>query len=310
MTALGAVTGVALDRLLGEPPVDWHPVARYGAVMQAVEHRLYADTRTNGVTHLAIGALIGWFTGITSRRLLGRHASTALAVTICAAGKMLDDEALTVRDLLQQGDINGARLRVRSLVGRDTTHLDGEQLSRAVIESVAENQIDAVTATILWGALGGPIGAFVHRAVNTLDAMVGHHNERYEHFGWASARIDDTLNFIPARLTAVAIAVAEPRRARDVLRIVRRDAHLHPSPNGGVIEAAFAAALGVTLGGVNQYASTVEDRGTLGDGPAPSIEHIAAAVRLRRRTTAVIAGMVMTIGVIHPVILRAKRETK
>lgn len=287
MTALGAAAGVAIDQLAGEPPVAWHPVARYGTAMRAVEQRLYRDRRDAGIAHVAVGFGIAAAAGHVYRRVLGRHASTALAVAICAAGRMLDDEADTMAALLRNDNLTAARERVRSLVGRDATGLDAGELSRAVIESVAENLVDAVTATLWWGTIGGSVGALGHRAVNTLDAMVGRHDDRYEHFGWASARLDDVLNYLPARLTTVAVAVARPHRARDVWRVVRRDADRHPSPNGGNVEAAFAAALGVTLGGVNRYGDTVEDRGTLGDGNPPTIDDIAAAIRLRRHTTAV-----------------------
>jgi adenosylcobinamide-phosphate synthase len=200
---------------------------------------------------------------------------------------MLDDEAIHIARLLQGGDLDAARRHVRSLVGRTTEHLDEHEISRAVIESVAENSVDAVSASMFWGSIGGAPGVVAHRAVNTLDAMVGHHDHRYQRFGWASARLDDVLNFLPARLTVVAVAAVRPRRAGAIWRIVRRDARRHPSPNGGIIEAAFAAALDVRLGGVNRYGDAVEDRGTLGDGPLSSPSDISSAVRLRRHAIAV-----------------------
>jgi adenosylcobinamide-phosphate synthase len=290
MTALGTATGIAIDQALGEPPVALHPVARFGSIMQELERHTYRNRRVNGVGHLLAGVTIAATTGILTRSILGRHASTALAVAICAAGRMLDEEAHHVAIHLRQGDIDSARRRVRSLVGRNSNDLDEEDLARAVIESVAENLVDAVTATSLSGAVAGSTGAFVHRAVNTLDAMVGHHDARYENFGWASARLDDLINFIPARVTALAICVARPRRARHIWRIMRRDAHLHPSPNGGIVEAAFAAALDIRLGGVNQYGETIEDRGFLGDGRPPTVDDIESALRLRRHTTLVTLG--------------------
>lgn len=287
MTAFGAAAGIVIDRVAGEPPLAWHPVARYGSMMQSVEARLYADRRPNGVVHLALGAGAAIAVGQLLRATLGRHAAAAVAVAVCAAGTMLDDEANAMSDLLSAGELDSARDRVRSLVGRQTTDLDSDEIARAVIESVAENLVDAVTATIWWATIGGATGALVHRAINTLDAMVGHHSERFEHFGWASAKVDDLVNYLPARLTAVTVAVARPRRARDVWRIVRRDAHQHPSPNGGIVEAAFAAALGVTLGGTNRYGDTIEHRGALGDGPRPATHDIAAAIRLRRHSTTI-----------------------
>lgn len=304
MTALGGASGIAIDQLLGEPPNSWHPVARFGSMMQGLERRIYRDRRANGVVHLLTGVTIAASTGMLSRRVLGRHASTALAVAICAAGRMLDDEARHVANHLRNDDIDSARQRVRSLVGRNSDALDENELARAVIESVAENLVDAVTATCISGTVAGSTGAFVHRAVNTLDAMVGHHDERYENFGWASAKLDDVLNFIPARATALAVCIARPRRARHVWRIVRRDAHRHPSPNGGVVEAAFAASLDIRLGGVNQYGDATEDRGFLGDGRPPTIDDIESAIRLRRHCTLITVGIGFLIPLLRIPLLR------
>ena len=138
----------------------------------------------------------------------------------------------------------------------------------------------------------------MHRAVNTLDAMVGHHNQHYEHFGWASARLDDVVNYLPARLTTAGTMIVRPHRALAISRTVRRDAKQHPSPNGGVVEAAFAAALGIQLGGINRYGDDsvghngVEDRGLLGDGRPPAAGDIQAAVDLRRHATVAVLGLV------------------
>jgi adenosylcobinamide-phosphate synthase len=289
MKSLAATAGTALDQLVGEPPIGLHPVARFGALMHRVERHVYADRRARGVAHTAVGVGVGVIAGLVLRRTIGPTAATIAATTICAAGRMLDDEGMRISRLLREGDVDAARRQVRSLVGRSTDHLDEHEISRAVIESVAENCVDAVTASLFWGSIGGAPAVLAHRSVNTLDAMVGHHDHRYERFGWASARLDDVANFLPARLTVLAVAAVRPRRAGAIWRVVRRDAHRHPSPNGGIIESAFAAALGVRLGGVNRYGDHVEDRGTLGDGPAPAAPDIASAVRLRRHATAIFA---------------------
>ena len=176
--------------------------------------------------------------------------------------------------------------------------LDATGIVRAAVESVAENTVDAVTAPLLWAAIGGAPAVLAHRAVNTLDAMVGHRNARYRRFGWAAARADDVANWVPARLTALAVAAVRPRRATAVVRTIRRDAGRHPSPNGGVVEAAFAAALGVRLGGTNAYAGTREDRGQLGDGPPATVADGDAAIRLARHTAAVIAITVALLPVV------------
>lgn len=286
MTALGAAAGVAADALLGEPPTPWHPVARFGSLMDRVERRLYADSRVRGTAHLVAGLGAGAGAGWVLRRLLGRGTATALAVAVCSAGRMLDREASAVRRYVATGELPAARERLRGLVGRETSQLEAGEISRAVIESVAENGVDAVTASVFWGAVGGAPAVLAHRAINTLDAMVGHRSERYARFGWASARLDDAVNYVPARLTALAVAAVRPGRARHVWRTVRRDAGRHPSPNGGVVEAAVAAALGVRLGGINRYGDEVEDRGTLGEGRPAAPADIAAAIRLRRDATA------------------------
>jgi adenosylcobinamide-phosphate synthase len=289
VSAVAAAAGVAVDQLLGEPPARWHPVALFGALAQRAEGRLYADRRTRGALLVLVGAGVGATVGLLLRRTVGSVLATIGATAICAAGKMLDEEALRIGELLDRGDIDDARAEVRSLVGRRADELDEAELSRAIVESIAENSVDAVTASLFWATVAGAPGVLAHRAVNTLDAMVGHRDVRYARFGLASARLDDLANFVPARLTALAVACVRPGAAATVWRIVRRDAGAHPSPNGGVVEAAFAAALGVRLGGENRYGEVVEDRGTLGDGRPPGPGDIAAAVRLRRHATAAFA---------------------
>lgn len=307
MSVVGAVAGAGLDRLFGEPPARFHPVARYGSMMEAVERRTYDDRRLAGLTHLMVGVTASVAVGLGLRRLLGRHGSTALATWACVAATMLDDEASSIALMLQAGDLDGARLRVRSLVGRSAEQLDVSEISRAVIESVAENCVDAVTASLFWATVGGAPAVLAHRAINTLDAMVGHRNERYERFGWATARLDDVVNYIPARLTAAAVVAARPASARSVVRTVRRDAPQHPSPNGGVVEAAFAAALAVRLGGVNTYDGHVEDRGILGDGRAVQVTDIDAAVRLRRNSTVVVIVLLVTADRLRRQVVRRRR---
>ena len=288
---VAALAGSGADQLLGEPPLRWHPVARYGSLMQRAERTTYADTRAAGARHLALGVAVAVGVGVGLRRLLGAPGATAVAAFACVAGKMLDDEALAIAGRLAVDDLPGARGRLRSLVGRSTEDLDAGEISRAVVESLAENCVDAVTASVVWAAIGGAPAVLAHRAINTLDAMVGHRNARYTRFGWASARLDDVINYVPARLTAVAVAMCRPSRATAIVTTIRHDAPQHPSPNGGVVEAAFAAALGVRLGGVNQYGDLVENRGTLGDGRAPQPSDIAAAVALRRQCTVAVAAL-------------------
>ena len=290
------LAGLAYDDLFGEPPTALHPVAWLGTALGRLEQRTYRSTRSAGAAHL--GVAIAGSVGVAKlvEQLLGRYGATVAAVGIAGSGRMLREVATTVGERLQADDLDGARREVVALVGRDPTKLDEEEIVRAVIESVAENTVDAVTASLFWAAVGGPVGVVVHRTVNTLDAMVGHRSPRYQQFGWASARLDDLMNWAPARLTAGAVALATPSQATQVVRVVARDGGNHPSPNGGVVEAAFAAALGITLGGTNDYGGTIEVRGPLGDGPKPAVRDIERAVSLARRASWIFAGLAAIVG--------------
>jgi adenosylcobinamide-phosphate synthase len=175
-------------------------------------------------------------------------------------------------------------------------------MARAVIESVAENTSDAVVAPLLWGAVAGIPGLVAYRAVNTLDAMVGHRSARYLNFGWASARLDDAANWVPARVTAALTAACAPlvtkASPRQVIDTVRRDGGHHPSPNAGRCEAAFAAALGVRLGGTNVYGGVAEARPGLGVGRAPDPEDIRHAIVLSRAVTVSATALAVLIAVV------------
>jgi adenosylcobinamide-phosphate synthase len=200
-------------------------------------------------------------------------------------GTSLAREGKAMEASLEAGDLEAARARLPHLCGRDPAALDAKELTRATVESIAENTSDAAVAPLFWGAVLGVPGLLAYRAVNTLDAMVGHRSPRYERFGWAAARLDDVANWLPARLTAaltVACAPVAGGSAAGALRIWRRDGAAHPSPNAGRCEASMAGALGVRLGGRNIYGNRVEERPALGDGPRPATADIARAVRLSR----------------------------
>ena len=302
-SALGLLLGYAADRLLGDPR-RWHPVAGFGALAAAVERRTYADHRAAGAAHVA--ALVGGATllGIGVERLCRDRLSRRLSIALTAAatwvvlgGRSLQDEAGRVADQLVRGDLTAARQQIRSLVGRDPSSLESAELARACVESLAENTADAVVAPLFWGGLAGVPGLLGYRAVNTLDAMIGHRSARYARFGWAAARLDDLANWLPARLCAGLTVLAAPLVAGSplhTLRVVARDAGRHPSPNAGPVEAAFAGALGVRLGGRNRYQDRVEVRGPLGDGPPAAVADIARAARL----TAVVGGAAAGIAVL------------
>jgi len=241
--------------------------------MRAVERLAYSDRRVAGAVHAGAGLVLGAASG-------GLVGSTAVATYLAVAGRALRDAAVEVEEALRVGDLGRARTLIPALVGRDPDDLDGKEMARAVVESVAENTVDAVVAPAVWAALAGGAGALGYRAVNTMDATVGHRSARYERYGWAAARLDDAANFVPARLTALLVAAVRPRRARAVLHAVKHQAPAHPSPNSGVAEAAFAAALGLRLGGTNSYGGRTEVRPNLGEGHPPEPEDIVSACRL------------------------------
>ena len=290
--ALGAAAGLVLDRLLGEPPVPdhLHPIALFGTGVTALEARLYDDRRAPGAVLVAAGVGAAAATGAA----LG---SPVAAGYLATSGRGLHDAARAVAAALDADDLAGARELLPWLVGRDPSRLDAAAIARAVVESVAENTSDAIVAPALWTAAAGPVGAFVHRAGDTLDSMVGYRDDRYRHFGTTAARLDDLLAWVPARATAGLVALARPRRAAAVARTVRADARHHPSPNAGVAEAAFAAALGVRLGGgENRYGDVVDTRPALGDGRAPGAADVHAAVALSRDVTFLLAGLLAVSG--------------
>ena len=292
MSALGYAAGWAADLVAGDPRRG-HPVAGFGRAAQVVERRLWRDSRAAGAGF--VGILVATPAALTwalDRRMSSPRTRLLLraAVTWAAlGGRSLRREAGAVADALERGDVAEARRRLPALVGRDPSSLDAAQISRAVVESVAENTSDAVVAPLLWGSVGGPAAVVAHRCANTLDAMVGYHSERYERFGWAAARLDDLLNWVPARIAAAitaAVATAGGGSTRDAWSAAARDGGNHPSPNAGRIEAAFAGALGVQLGGVNRYGDRIEQRGPLGDGDAPDTATIRRAVRLSAAVSA------------------------
>jgi adenosylcobinamide-phosphate synthase len=285
---LGLVLGAGLDAVFADPRRG-HPVAAFGRTAGAVEERIWADSRRRGALYAAgcvgVVAAAAALVDRAARPLPARVATVALSTWAVLGGTSLAREGAAMGDLLERDDLAGARDRLPHLCGRDPSALDAEGLARATVESVAENTSDAVVAPLFWGAVGGVPGLLAYRAVNTLDAMVGHRNTRYERFGWAAARLDDLANLLPARLTGLLAAVLAPLVGGSpavTLRTMRRDGADHPSPNAGRCEAAFAGALGVRLGGTNVYGSRVEERGLLGDGPPPVAADIARAVRLSR----------------------------
>lgn len=300
----GLLFGFALDTLLGDPR-RWHPVAGFGRLAGVLERRVYADRRGPGARYVGLlvggSVVLGLFAEqVARRRPVLRLVLTAAATWTVLGGRSLRQEAETLSAQLERHDLPAARQQLTHLVGRDTRNLDPVDVARAVVESLAENTSDAVVAPLLWGAVAGLPGLLGYRAVNTLDAMVGHRSPRYARFGWAAARLDDLANWIPARIAASAAVLAAPLVEGSpcaAWAVVVRDAGRHPSPNAGVVEAAFAGALDIRLGGINVYAGRVEDRGELGDGAPVVVADVARAVRLARATS--VLGLVTALALVR-----------
>jgi adenosylcobinamide-phosphate synthase len=297
------LAGVALDEALGDP-ARLHPVAGFGVAAAAAERVVYRPSRAAGAAYAAAAVALPTALAVAVQRRVGRRgpaagggsgsargsgsaggaaalAAACLAVTL--GGRSLRRTALRMADLLDAGDLDGARALAPALVARRPDGLGAGELARATVESLAENTADAVAGPLVWTAVAGAPGAVAYRAANTLDAMVGYRDERYRAFGWAAARLDDAFNWPVSRLTAAATVAAAPLAGADprgAAAAWRRDGHRHPSPNGGQVEAAFAGALGVRLGGANRYGDTIEHRPQLGDGPPPDTAAIRRAARL------------------------------
>ncbi|MER6092964.1 cobalamin biosynthesis protein [Streptomyces bluensis] len=286
--AYGAAAGLLGDLLLGDPR-QGHPVAVFGRAAAAVERVLWRDHRGWGALHTAVcaGGAVALGALVTRAARTSPAASVALtgaATWAVVGGTSLAREARGIGRALEAGDVEAARARLPHLCGRDPQALDADGIARAVVESVAENTSDAVVGALVWGAVGGVPGLVGFRAVNTLDAMVGHKSAKYRRYGWASARLDDVMGWPGARLTALLAAAAGSDR-RGALRAWRADAARHPSPNAGPVEAAFAGALGVRLGGTLSYGGRIEHRPVLGGdaGRAVALHDIERAVRLSRQ---------------------------
>jgi adenosylcobinamide-phosphate synthase len=287
--ATGLLAGVLADAFLGDP-ARAHPVAGFGRLAAQAERAMWRPSAAGGAAHLVLLVAPLLFAArrvdrFVERRPWLRAGYTALCTWTVVGAATLGEEAGAVERLVATGDLPAARRRLASLCGRDAGSLDAAGLRRAVIESVAENTSDGAVAPLFWGALCGPAGLLGYRAVNTLDSMVGHPDHRYCRFGMPAARADDLANLLPARLTALIAAVLAPAvrgSTRGAFAAWRRDAPAHPSPNAGPCEAAFAGALGITLGGPTVYAHGTSNRPRLGEGPAPDPADVGRAVKLSR----------------------------
>ena len=281
---LAAIAGVGLDRLLGEAK-RFHPLVGFGALAASIERRFNrgAWRRAKGLFAclliiLPFVALAAWATPHSAAGWLADVVLLYLAL----GGRSLAQHAARVADDLAAGDLAAARLHVSWMVSRETGELDASAIAKACVESTLENGNDAVFGTLFWFALLGGPGAVLFRLANTLDAMWGYRNERFLHFGWAAARLDDVLNLLPARLTALSYALLG--NTRSALTCWRQQAPRWDSPNAGPVMAAGAGALGLALGGAAIYHGRVEERPVLGAGRPAQAGDIARALQLVRRS--------------------------
>ncbi|WP_199098869.1 adenosylcobinamide-phosphate synthase CbiB [Dyella sp. ASV21] len=285
--AFVALAAVALDAWLGEPRRA-HPLVAFGGLARMVEQRCYAQHRIAGVLAWTMAVLpwvvlMGWLAAwLHARHPWFGYALDAVSLYFAMGCRSLGEHALPVAQALRAGDLAAAQAAVARMVSRDTGWLDATQVAAAATESVLENGNDAVFGALFWFALLGAPGAVLYRLANTLDAMWGYRTARYERFGWAAARIDDVLNYVPARLTALSYVLLG--NTCGAWRCWHSQAAAWDSPNAGPVMAAGAGALDVRLGGAAPYDGVWESRPILGQGAVPDAQTIVRAWGLVRRT--------------------------
>lgn len=300
--SLIAMAAFFLDTVLGDPQTRWHPVAVLGRLIAFLEKLLY-PLRGSDAQKFAMGSLLtllvlcisyAFADGLllAARQLpvaWGAEVVSVILLYFCISPRMLAKAGQDIYALLVKGDIAAAREHVGYIVGRDTAELDEADAARAAIETVAENTVDGVISPLFFFALGGAPLAVLYRAANTMDSMLGYKNERYLYFGRMAARVDDVLNFVPARMTGILFVMAAfllGYDGRNALNILVRDAVGHPSPNGGHAEAPVAGALHIRLGGVNYYFGERHFRAYMGDAHMEiTAKHILGAIRLMYTVT-------------------------
>lgn len=297
--ALTALVALLIDAAIGWPDRIYarigHPVTWLGRLIAALDRRWNrGESRVwRGALASLLVILAALLPALILQRVLGPVAAGLLAWPLVAT-RSLHDHLRAVQVPLAAGDLAGARAATAMIVGRDVRQADSPALSRAAIESLAENASDGVIAPLFWAAIFGLPGIAAYKAINTLDSMIGHRTPRHQDFGRFAARLDDAANWIPARLTALLFAAAA--RSRQAWRIAVRDAGGHRSPNAGWPEAAMAGALGVRLSGPRVYQGRLSAEPWLnGDAPDPDAASIAGALRLYRRAVAVFAGLLLVL---------------
>ncbi|WP_421378646.1 adenosylcobinamide-phosphate synthase CbiB [Bacillus salacetis] len=287
---------VCLDRIIGDPPNLPHPVRWMGSLIAFLERVLNRGTNRKRKGIFMLGLLLALVYSITlflTIVMYKVHPAAGIMlegiiISTTIASKSLKKAAMEVFNPLVKGDLQEARKKLSYIVGRDTESLEEKDVIRGAVETVAENTSDGITAPLFWALIGGAPLAIVYRMINTCDSMVGYKSDRYLEFGWASAKVDDLVNWLPSRITAVVMIVVFPSKYHDRLeawKITRKDSRKHPSPNSGWGEAAAAVILGIKLGGRNYYKGMVSDRAIMGKEIVPlNNEHIRKTINLMERT--------------------------
>jgi adenosylcobinamide-phosphate synthase len=303
----GASVVVALlaDALIGEPPEATHPIVLMGRAISAFEGLVLAfkGERRLRLAGLFLAAALPMLSFVLARLVLClappklRWLLEVGLLSTALSMRGLARSALAVERGLAGSDLEAARTRVGELVGRDTERLPPGEVVRATVESIAENTSDGVVAPMMYGLLLGAPGALAYKAVNTLDSMVGHPQPPYKDLGWAPARLDDLANLLPARLTTLSVAVVSDRHLT-TLASARRYGPLTRSPNAGRVEAAFAGALDLRLGGANSYGGVLRQGPVLGSGHPPEATDITRAVSLMRRSCLLLAALFLAAQIV------------
>ena len=308
LTAL--LLGFCIDLLLGDPRWLYHPVQAIGWLIVKLEpplRRVFPDTDRGQVrAGVALVILVVGITGLVSGGVLwGLHrlhpmAGFAGEVILCwliLAAKSLRTESMKVVRALETGTLDDGRRAVSMIVGRDTEHLSEEEVLKAAVETVAENASDGILAPLLFAAVLGPVGGICYKAVNTMDSMVGYKNDQYLYFGRAAAKLDDVLNFLPARISGFLMAAAACLGfdGKNAFRIFFRDRKNHASPNSAHTEAACAGALGLQLGGTHDYFGKPVVKPTIGDELRPVTRGDVAAANRLALTTALLALLIFDV---------------
>ena len=297
-----AILAFVIDTIIGDPRTKFHPVVLIGKLISLLERFHYRAEDSNGRKFFsgAILVLIVLFLTYDAAAALlylsyyipwewGRELVAALLLSFTISPQSLAKAGKGIYALLITGDLAEARKKVGWIVGRDTDKLDDSEIARATVETIAENTVDGIISPLFFFVIGGVPLAFLYRAANTMDSMLGYKNEKYLYFGRAAARLDDVLNYIPARLTGLLFVAAASLLGFDAghaFRMMRRDADKHPSPNGGYAEATVAGALHIRLGGINSYFGKKSFRAYMGEAiEATAPKHIMECIRMMYTAT-------------------------